>query len=56
MYLTTTTYEPSSEMVIHWNDPRIRITWPEQPRILSDKDRAAPRLDELTDRLPVGSF
>ena len=56
MYFTTTVYEPSSEMVINWNDPRIRITWPEAPRILSDKDRAAPRLDDLTDRLPIGSF
>jgi dTDP-4-dehydrorhamnose 3,5-epimerase len=55
MYFTTTVYEPSSEMIIAWNDPRIRIDWPEQPRILSDKDRAAPRLDELTDRLPIRS-
>jgi dTDP-4-dehydrorhamnose 3,5-epimerase len=53
MYFTTTEYEPSSEMVIHWDDPRIRITWPEAPRTLSDRDRAAPRLDELLDRLPV---
>ena len=56
MYFTTTVYEPSSEMVISWNDPRIGITWPEPPRMLSDKDRAAPRLDEVTDRLPAGTL
>ena len=56
MYFTTTVYEPASDMVISWNDPQIRITWPEAPRMLSDKDRAAPRLAEITDRLPVGTF
>ncbi|HKP29880.1 MAG TPA: dTDP-4-dehydrorhamnose 3,5-epimerase [Gemmatimonadales bacterium] len=56
MYFTTTIYEPSSEMVINWNDPRIRVTWPEKPSILSDRDRTAPGLDEVTDRLPIGSF
>lgn len=53
MYLTTSVYEPSSELVIHWNDPTIRVQWPEPPKILADRDRAAPRLAELADRLPV---
>lgn len=56
MYLATSVYEPSSELTINWNDPKIRVTWPEPPKILSDRDRAAPRLDEVTDRLPLGTF
>lgn len=56
MYFTSSVYEPSSELVIHWNDPTIRIAWPEPPQVLSDRDRAAPRLEELADRLPIGSL
>lgn len=53
VYQTTRIHEPSSEIVIRWNDPLIAVRWPEPPRLLSDRDRAAPRLDEVIDRLPL---
>ena len=52
MYLTTVTYDPSSEVVIRWDDPTIAIAWPDTPRQLSARDAAAPFLAELGGRLP----
>jgi len=54
-YKCTELYDPADEVGILWNDPELGITWPVREPILSQKDRAAPRLAELTDRLPVFS-
>ncbi len=51
-YKCTDFYEPSDQISIRWNDPAIGITWPIHEPILSDKDRQAPALEELVDRLP----
>jgi dTDP-4-dehydrorhamnose 3,5-epimerase len=41
LYKTTDYYDRSSERVIPWNDPDIKISWPAQNPILSHKDAAA---------------
>jgi dTDP-4-dehydrorhamnose 3,5-epimerase len=43
LYKTTDFYHHASERSIRWDDPALDIDWPEaSPRILSDKDAAAP--------------
>ena len=40
-------YDPESERAVAWDDPEIGIEWPISDPILSERDRAAPRLAEL---------
>jgi dTDP-4-dehydrorhamnose 3,5-epimerase len=51
-YKCTDFYDPTDELRILWNDPAIGIAWPLRDPILSDKDRAARPIAELTDQLP----
>jgi dTDP-4-dehydrorhamnose 3,5-epimerase len=51
-YKCTDVYVPGDEITVAWDDPEVGIAWPLRDPILSAKDRAAPRLAELTDRLP----
>lgn len=46
-YKCTDYYDPADEGGIIWNDPDIAIEWPIEQPILSDKDRALPRLKDL---------
>jgi dTDP-4-dehydrorhamnose 3,5-epimerase len=47
LYLCSTPYMPTREHGVHPLDPVIGIAWPEDMEtILSDKDRAAPSLEE----------
>ena len=43
-------YSPHFEGNIRWNDPQIKIDWPFEPVILSDKDKNAPTLAERIER------
>ena len=52
-YKCTDVYRRDDEITVAWNDPAIGVEWPVSEPLLSDKDRAAPRLSELTDRLPL---
>jgi dTDP-4-dehydrorhamnose 3,5-epimerase len=52
-YKCTDFYAPGDEMTVAWNDPAIGIEWPVREPILSAKDRAAPRLADLMELLPV---
>ena len=54
-YKCTTLYRPDADLSIAWNDPDIAIDWPLAEPLLSAKDSRAPRLAELTERLPVYS-
>lgn len=45
-YLCTGTYNKSGESGILWNDPEIGIEWPVDEPMLSQKDTAAPTLNE----------
>jgi dTDP-4-dehydrorhamnose 3,5-epimerase len=52
-YKCTELYEAGDELAIAWNDPQIGIDWPASEPLLSAKDKAAPRLAEVLDRLPA---
>ncbi|HSL83710.1 MAG TPA: dTDP-4-dehydrorhamnose 3,5-epimerase [Thermoanaerobaculia bacterium] len=51
-YKCTEVYLPEDELAIRWDDPEIGIDWPVAEPVLSERDRAAPRLAEIAD-LPV---
>jgi len=51
-YKCTNYYHVEDELHILWNDPELAIPWPVETPTLSDKDRAAPPLRLLHDRLP----
>ena len=38
-YFVDEFYSPAFERCIRWNDPRFKIEWPQQPAVISDKDR-----------------
>jgi dTDP-4-dehydrorhamnose 3,5-epimerase len=52
-YKCTDFYDPEDEIAVAWNDPEIGIRWPIESPLVSPKDAAAPRLREMTERLPV---
>jgi dTDP-4-dehydrorhamnose 3,5-epimerase len=49
-YGCTAAYHAPSDRALAWDDPRVGIEWPEEPRFISDKDRDAPTLAELESR------
>jgi dTDP-4-dehydrorhamnose 3,5-epimerase len=56
-YKCTDYYAPGDEYGIIWNDSDIAIEWPQTDYLLSDSDRALPRLsdsDHLPSYRPVG--
>jgi dTDP-4-dehydrorhamnose 3,5-epimerase len=52
-YKSTALYDPGDELAIAWNDPELAIAWPIHDPLLSARDRAAPLLAEVRDRLPA---
>jgi dTDP-4-dehydrorhamnose 3,5-epimerase len=55
LYKCTALYDPADEGGVVWDDPDLGIAWPTDAPTLSDKDRALPRLRDLT-RLPNAPF
>ena len=51
-YKCSDVYAPDTEIAVAWDDPDIGVAWPVATPLLSDKDRAAPRLAALADALP----
>jgi dTDP-4-dehydrorhamnose 3,5-epimerase len=51
-YLCSSTYDPATESGIAWNDSDVGVEWPIEKPILSERDKAAPRLAEVADTLP----
>ena len=41
-YHVSTSYAPAHAGGVRWNDPAFGITWPFEPAVMSDKDRAWP--------------
>jgi len=41
-YLVSAAYAPASEGGVRWNDPAFSISWPDEPRFMSERDRAWP--------------
>ncbi len=52
MYKCTSYYDPSVERAIAWDDPDVGVEWPISDPVLSERDKTAPRLSEIADRLP----
>lgn len=53
VYKCTEAYRPECEMSLLWDDPKLAIRWPLEAPVLSVKDLAAPRIDDIPrDRLP----
>ncbi len=53
IYKCTAYYDAATEAGIRFDDPDIRIRWPDDVELLySERDREAPRLAELADSLP----
>jgi len=50
-YKCSELYDPGDEIVIAWDDPELAIPWPIRNPDLSPRDRAAPRLRAVADRL-----
>lgn len=44
-------YDPSLDAAVAWDDPELAIPWPIADPILSDRDRAAPRLRDVRPHL-----
>lgn len=52
-YKCTDDYHPEAELGVAWDDPEIAIAWPVADPIVSEKDRALPRLRAIPpERLP----
>ena len=48
-YKCTAPYDPTSEITIAWNDPRLAIQWPVHDPLLSPKDRLGRRLGDFAE-------
>lgn len=46
-YQMTVAYAPGAGAGLRWDDSEVAIEWPEQPVVMSAKDRELPKLDEL---------
>jgi dTDP-4-dehydrorhamnose 3,5-epimerase len=47
----TGTYDPGDDIAIHYADPGLGITWPEGPHLVSERDSAAPALEDVLPQL-----
>ena len=50
-YKCTEFHDLGAEFGVRWDDPELAIPWPIVEPVLSEKDRHAPRLREVRDRL-----
>ena len=48
IYKCSSYYDPELERAIAYDDPDVGIEWPDIDPIVSDRDRAAPRLADIT--------
>lgn len=54
-YGSSRVYDQACDRAVRWDDPDIGIVWPARPRIISDRDAAAPLLRDVpADHLPQG--
>lgn len=47
LYLIGADHRPDAEMGVRWNDPDLAVRWPDDPVVMSDRDRGLPGLAEL---------
>ncbi|MFN8163280.1 MAG: dTDP-4-dehydrorhamnose 3,5-epimerase [Solirubrobacterales bacterium] len=51
-YLVSSLYDPLTESGIAWDDPDVGVEWQIAEPLLSERDKAAPRLSEVAETLP----
>ena len=51
-YQVSSLYDPATEAGIAWDDPDVGVDWQVAGPLLSERDKAAPRLAEIGDSLP----
>jgi dTDP-4-dehydrorhamnose 3,5-epimerase len=51
-YQLSSYYDPATEAGIAWDDPDVGVQWPIDEPLLSERDKSAPRLAEVRDKLP----
>ena len=47
IYLATEFYSSENERIVRWDDSRFSISWPIEPKVMSDKDSTAPDFDAV---------
>jgi dTDP-4-dehydrorhamnose 3,5-epimerase len=53
-YLVDQYYNPEDELGVAWDDPEVKIVWPGADPILSERDRANPRIADIPpEQLPA---
>jgi dTDP-4-dehydrorhamnose 3,5-epimerase len=52
VYKCSSYYDGATEAELAYDDPEVGIEWPQLDLIVSQRDRAAPRLAEIADSLP----
>jgi dTDP-4-dehydrorhamnose 3,5-epimerase len=50
-YRVDSVYDPSLDLAVAWDDPDLAVHWPLSDPLVSARDRAAPRLKQIRDRL-----
>jgi dTDP-4-dehydrorhamnose 3,5-epimerase len=50
-YLLSSVYDPATEAGIAWDDPEVGVEWPLEEPLLSERDKAAPRLAAIAETL-----
>jgi dTDP-4-dehydrorhamnose 3,5-epimerase len=53
VYKVTSYYDPATERGIAWDDAQLRIPWPTDQPIISERDRHNPTLEQIGDELPA---
>jgi dTDP-4-dehydrorhamnose 3,5-epimerase len=51
-YQVSSYYDPATEAGIAWDDPEVGVDWQVSEPLLSERDKNAPRLNEVADTLP----
>jgi dTDP-4-dehydrorhamnose 3,5-epimerase len=46
LYAMTAKFDSTLEIGVRWDDPLLKIQWPEQPRIVSERDKSFPLLSQ----------
>lgn len=47
VYRVSSYYDPSLEVGIAWDDPALRVAWPVEAPMISERDRGLPRLADV---------
>ncbi len=54
VYVVSNVYAPDYESGISFSDPRLRITWPIEPRVVSPKDRSWGLIEDRMQEIDLG--